>query len=57
MGNGVASYLGRKRTGIATLKILGATSADIARIYAVQIGIVALCAIAAGLRSAQSRRR
>lgn len=49
VGNGVASYLGRKRPGIATLKILGATSADIARIYAVQIGIVALCAIVAGL--------
>ncbi|MEO1167818.1 MAG: FtsX-like permease family protein [Pseudomonadota bacterium] len=49
VGNGVASYLGRKRPGIATLKILGATSADIARIYAVQIGIVALCAIAVGL--------
>ncbi|MGP1354860.1 MAG: ABC transporter permease [Parasphingopyxis sp.] len=49
VGNGVASYLGRKRPGIATLKILGATSADIARIYAVQIGIVTLCAIAVGL--------
>jgi putative ABC transport system permease protein len=49
VGNGVASYLGRKRPGIATLKILGATSADIARIYAVQIGIVALFAIVCGL--------
>lgn len=49
VGNGVASYLGRKRPSIATLKILGATSADIARIYAVQIGIVTLCAIAVGL--------
>lgn len=49
VGNGVASYLGRKRPGIATLKILGATSSDIARIYAVQIGIVAAFAIVIGL--------
>lgn len=49
VGNGVASYLGRKRASIATLKVLGAASADIARIYALQIGAVAAAAILAGL--------
>jgi putative ABC transport system permease protein len=49
VSNGVASYLGMKRNGIATLKILGATSADIARIYLLQIGAVALAAVALGL--------
>jgi putative ABC transport system permease protein len=49
VSNGVASYLGLKRNGIATLKILGATSADIARIYLLQIGAVALLAVTCGL--------
>ena len=49
VGNGVSSYLARKRDGIATLKVLGATSADIARVYFLQIGLVALIAVAAGL--------
>ena len=49
VGNGVASYLAIKRDGIATLKILGASSADIARIYLMQVGAVALLAIACGL--------
>lgn len=49
VSNGVASYLGLKRNGIATLKILGATSADIARIYLLQIGAVALAAVLLGL--------
>ena len=49
VSNGVASYLTLKRGGIATLKILGATSRDVSRIYLMQIGVVALIAVAAGL--------
>lgn len=49
VSNGVASYLAIKRNGIATLKILGASSADIARIYLMQIGAVAALAIGCGL--------
>ncbi|HET7708288.1 MAG TPA: FtsX-like permease family protein [Sphingomicrobium sp.] len=49
VSNGVASYLRRKRDGIATLKMLGATSGDIGRIYFLQIGMVALAAVVAGL--------
>ncbi|SEK02813.1 putative ABC transport system permease protein [Sphingobium sp. AP50] len=49
VSNGVASYLAVKRGSIATLKVLGATSADIAHIYRLQIGAVALLGIGAGL--------
>ncbi|WP_062733673.1 ABC transporter permease [Sphingobium abikonense] len=49
VSNGVASYLAGKRNGIATLKALGASAADIARIYRLQVGAVALLGIAAGL--------
>ena len=49
VSNGVASYLALKRPGIATFKVLGATSTDIARIYLLQIGCVALLGIACGL--------
>ncbi|MDX3899034.1 MAG: FtsX-like permease family protein [Sphingobium sp.] len=49
VSNGVASYLALKRGGIATLKVLGATSRDIARIYLMQIGAVAALAVAIGL--------
>lgn len=49
IGNGVASYLALRRNGIATLKVLGATSADIERIFLLQIGAVVALAIAAGL--------
>jgi putative ABC transport system permease protein len=49
VSNGVASYLAGKRGGIATLKVLGATSADIARIYRMQVGAVAVMGIVAGL--------
>ncbi|MGZ5861256.1 MAG: ABC transporter permease, partial [Croceibacterium sp.] len=49
IGGGVASYLEARRTGIATLKILGATSGDIARIYALQIGAAALAGAVFGL--------
>ena len=49
VSNGVASYLAAKRGGIATLKVLGATATDIARIYRMQVGAVALLGIGAGL--------
>lgn len=49
VGNGVASYLATKRQGIATLKILGAGSSDILRIYLVQILAVSTLAIFGGL--------
>ncbi|WP_370308712.1 ABC transporter permease [Sphingobium abikonense] len=49
VSNGVASYLAGKRNGIATLKVLGASAADIARIYRLQVGAVALLGIVAGL--------
>lgn len=49
VGNGVASYLRGKQGAIATLKILGADSAMIFRIYLFQIMTVALGAIIVGL--------
>jgi len=49
VSNGVSSYLTIKRNSIATLKVLGATSADIERIYLMQIGTVAALAIGCGL--------
>ena len=49
IGGGVASYLEARRASIATFKILGATSGDIARIYALQVGSAALLGTAAGL--------
>ncbi len=49
VGNGVASYLRGKQNAIATLKILGADSAMIFRIYMLQIFAIALTAIVAGL--------
>jgi putative ABC transport system permease protein len=49
IGGGVASYLEARRASIATLKILGATSGDIARIYGLQIGAAALGGALAGL--------
>lgn len=49
VSNGVASYLRLKQDGIATLKMLGATSADIGRVYLVQIGLVTLLAVSVGL--------
>ncbi|WP_066477539.1 MULTISPECIES: ABC transporter permease [unclassified Sphingomonas] len=49
VSNGVGSYLAGKRASIATLKVLGAGSRDIARIYLMQIGTVAAIAIVAGL--------
>ena len=49
VGNGVASYLAGKRPGLATLKVLGADSAAVLRIYGLQILAVAAASIAAGL--------
>jgi len=49
VGNGVGAWLDQRRPGIATLKILGASSAVIVRIYLLQIALVATGAIAAGL--------
>src|SRR5690606_3214666 len=49
IGGGVASYLEARRGSIATLKILGATSRDIARIYALQVGAATLTGALAGL--------
>ncbi|WP_285713117.1 ABC transporter permease [Erythrobacter oryzae] len=49
IAGGVSSYLDQRRASIATLKVLGATSADIVRIYAMQIGVAALAGSLAGL--------
>lgn len=49
VGNGVSSYLASRRGSIAALKVLGATSGTIARIYVLQIGAVAVVGILAGL--------
>jgi putative ABC transport system permease protein len=49
IGGGVSSYLEARRTSIATLKVLGAASGDIARIYLLQIGAAALAGSVAGL--------
>src|SRR3546814_666241 len=49
VSNGITSYLAIKRDGIATLKILGASTSDISRIYLVQVGAVAALATACGL--------
>jgi len=49
IGGGVSSYLEARRTSIATLKVLGATSSDIARIYLLQVGAAALAGSLAGL--------
>jgi putative ABC transport system permease protein len=49
IGNGVASWLEGRRTSIATFKVLGATSGDIARIYGLQVAAASLAGIVAGL--------
>lgn len=49
IAGGVSSYLDQRRASIATLKVLGATSGDIVRIYAMQIGAAALAGSVAGL--------
>ncbi len=49
IANAVASYLRARQGNIAVLKVLGAESALVRRIYAVQIALVALLATIAGL--------
>jgi len=49
IGGGVSAYLEARRTSIATLKVLGAASGDIARIYLLQIGAAAIAGSLAGL--------
>ena len=49
IGGGTASYLDARRSGIATLKVLGATGGDIARIYLLQIATAAVAGAGAGL--------
>ncbi|MXO74250.1 FtsX-like permease family protein [Altererythrobacter aerius] len=49
IGGGVSSYLDARRQSIATLKVLGATSHDIARIYMLEIGAAALAGSLAGI--------
>ena len=49
IGGGVTSYLEARRQGIATLKILGASSSDIGRIYALQIVAASLAGSLAGI--------
>ena len=49
IGGGVTSYLDARRQNIATLKILGATSSDIARIYAIEIALAAVAGSLAGI--------
>jgi putative ABC transport system permease protein len=49
IGGGTASYLEARRQAVATLKVLGATSGDIARIYVLQIAAAALVGSVAGL--------
>lgn len=49
VGNGVGSYLASKRASIATLKVNGADSGIIFRIYMLQILAVSIAAIIVGL--------
>ena len=49
IAGGVSSYLDQRRTSIATFKVLGASSGDIVRIYAMQVGVAALIGSFAGL--------
>lgn len=49
VGNGVSSYMAARRGSIAALKVLGATSGTIARVYLLQIAAVSLLGAALGL--------
>ena len=49
VGNGVSSYLAARRSSIAALKVLGATSGLIAKIYLLEVAVVAAMGIVAGL--------
>ena len=46
---GVSSYLDQRRASIATLKVMGASSRDIVRVYALQIAAAAAVGSVAGL--------
>lgn len=48
VGNGVGSYLDGKTSAIAALKSVGADSRTIFALYLIEVGIVALAAVAAG---------
>lgn len=49
VGNGVSSYLEQRRSSIAMLKVLGATSAVVTRVYLLQVLVVSGVGIVAGL--------
>ncbi len=49
IAGGVSSYLDQRRASIATLKVLGASSRDIVRIYALQIAVAAVVGSVLGL--------
>ncbi|TXC70731.1 FtsX-like permease family protein [Sphingomonas ginsenosidivorax] len=49
VGNGVSSYLAARRGSIAALKVLGATSGMIAKVYLLQVAVVSGIGIVAGL--------
>ena len=49
IGNGVTGFLEARRGTIATLKILGATGPDIARVFGLQIVVASVIAIVLGL--------
>ena len=49
VGGGVTSFLAARRPAIATLKTLGASGGDVARLYAIEIGVAALVGVVAGL--------
>jgi putative ABC transport system permease protein len=49
IGGGVTSYMAARRNAVATLKVLGASGGDIARIYVLQVLAAALVGSVAGL--------
>jgi putative ABC transport system permease protein len=49
VGNGVTSYFAQRRAGIAMLKVLGATSGLVTRVYLLQVLAVAAVGIVLGL--------
>jgi putative ABC transport system permease protein len=49
IGGGVSSYMAARRGAVATLKVLGASGGDIARIYLLQVAAAAIAGSAAGL--------
>ena len=49
IAQGVASYCAGRRASLATLKVLGATGGDIARIVVMEIAVAALAGVVTGL--------